>query len=344
MSAITPTAGLGVVVIGRNEGERLARCLASVRAVANRAYVDSGSSDRSVALALQEGMSVIELTEPPHFTAARARNAGIARILSSCPTTEFLQTVDGDCEVQEGWLAVALATLRADPRLALVFGRRRERYPGRSIYNALCDEEWNVPVGDAVGVGGDAMFRVAALRQVNFYNAAMIAGEDSELAMRLRKCGWRLRRIDSEMTLHDAAITSFAQWWRRIRRSGHGYAEMAHLHPDARQPDWPRTVRRIVFWGGLMPVATFSAALLALTIDERWWLAVLVLVLAWPANMLRLVRRERLQGVRPRVARATGILLMVGKLPQFLGVLGYYRDRLLRRASRLIEYKHGNSA
>jgi GT2 family glycosyltransferase len=339
MNQIPAGARLGVVAIGRNEGERLKYCLAAVRAIPNRVYVDSGSIDGSVAVALREGMSVVELAEPPAFTAARARNAGIAQVLLNDPATEFVQMVDGDCEMQEGWIAAAVAALRAEPHLALVFGRRRERHPERSIYNALCDQEWDEPIGEATVVGGDALFRLAALQQVNFYNAAMIAGEDTELAMRLRKRGWQLQRIDAEMTLHDAAITRFAQWWHRIRRSGHGYAEMAHLHPDAREPNWPHTVRSIVFWGGVMPVVTLSIIILALAVDRRWWSAVLLLLLFWPANMLRLIYRQRSAGSSPRLARATGILLMVGKLPQFLGLLGYYRDRLLRRSSHLIEYK-----
>jgi GT2 family glycosyltransferase len=339
MSDVPADTRLGVVAIGRNEGERLTGCLASVRSIPNRVYVDSGSTDGSVALAMREGMSIVELAEPPPFTAARARNAGMAQVLLNEPATEFVQMVDGDCELQEGWLAVALAALRAEPNLALVFGRRRERYPERSIYNALCDKEWDQPIGEATVVGGDALFRIAALQQVNFYNSAMIAGEDTELAMRLRKCGWQLRRIDAEMTLHDAAITCFSQWWHRIRRSGHGYAEMAHLHPDAREPNWPHTVRSIVFWGGVMPVATLSIITLALAVDTRWWFAVPLLLLSWPTNMLRLIYKHRSQGSSPRLAYATGILQMVGKLAQFLGLVGYYRDRLLRRASHLIEYK-----
>jgi glycosyltransferase involved in cell wall biosynthesis len=329
-----------LVAIGRNEGKRLTYCLASVRAIPNRVYVDSGSTDGSVALAMREGMSIVELSEPPPFTAARARNAGIAQVLLNDPTTEFVQMVDGDCEVQEGWIAIALAALRAEPQLALVFGRRRERHPERSIYNALCDREWDEPIGEASVVGGDALFRVAALQQVNFYNSAMIAGEDTELAIRLRTGGWQLRRIDAEMTLHDANISRFSQWWRRIRRSGHAYAQVVHLHPDARVPSWPRAVRSILFWGGVIPTAMLITSILALAVDTRWWLAALLLLLLWPANMLRLIHKHRLQGLSPRLAGATGILLMVGKLPQFLGLLGYHRDRLLRRASQLIEYKH----
>jgi GT2 family glycosyltransferase len=335
---------LGAVIIGRNEGERLARCFASVRGIPNRVYVDSGSADGSVALARAEGIEVIELAIPPHFTAARARNAGIAQLLVGHPDLEFVQMIDGDCEMQPGWIEAALTALRSEPRLALVFGRRRERHPERSIYNALCDDEWNVPVGEATGVGGDALFRVAALRDVNFYNPAMIAGEDTELAMRLRKSGWRLWRIEMEMTLHDAAITRFSQWWSRTRRSGHAYGEMAFLHPDARDPNWAATVRGILIWGGTVPVLCATVVVFALTLDRLWWFVAAPILLASPLNMARLARRQRLKGLSPKLAWASGILLMLGKVPQFVGLLGYYRDRLFGRASRLIEYKGPETA
>lgn len=334
----------GLVVIGRNEGQRLARCLASVRGFPRRVYVDSGSNDGSISLARAEGLAVVELAMPPPFTAARARNAGLAQLLANDPDLEFVQMVDGDCEVQQGWIESALAALQRDPGLALVFGRRRERYPRQSIYNALCDEEWNVPVGEATGCGGDALFRVAALRQVDFYNAAMIAGEDSELSMRLRKRGWRLRRIDVEMTLHDASITSFWQWWNRARRSGHAFGEMASLHPDAREPNWPRAVRSILIWGGAMPVLLAVAVLFSVAIDTRWSIAAVLFFLPWPLNVVRLARSERKKGLSVKLAWASAILLMVGKIPQIQGLIVYYIDRVLGRASRLVEYKGPESA
>jgi GT2 family glycosyltransferase len=335
---------LGVVVIGRNEAEQLARCLASVRAIPNCVYVDSGSTDASVVLARRERIRVVELSEPPHFTAARARNAGLAQLLTDFPGLEFVQMVDGDCEVRAGWIESALSALHTEPKLALVFGRMRERNPDLSIYNALCDDEWDVPIGDTTVVGGNALFRVVALRQVNFFNPTMIAGEDTELAIRLRKLGWRLRRIDAEMTLHDVGITRFAQWWRRMRRAGHAYGEMAFLHPDARDPNWPRSVRSIVFWGGAMPTALCITMAMALALDRRLWVAAVVLLLLWPLNMARLARKQRRRGLSAKVARASGILLMVAKLPQLIGLIGYHINRISGRTSRLIEYKRRKTA
>ncbi len=329
---------VGLVIIGRNEGERLRRCLQSTRGMPYRIYVDSGSSDDSVSLARGEGVEVVELTSPPPFTAARARNAGLNRLMQLYPQLQFVQTLDGDFELRPGWIETGLAVLLANPQLALVFGRLRERHPDRSIYNALCDDEWNIPVGEASGCGGGALFRIEALRSVSFYNPLMIAGEDSELSMRLRKAGWRLQRIDAEMALHDAAIVKFKQWWRRTRRSGHAFGEMAHLHPDARNPNWPRTVLSIILWGGMLPALTLASLALAIAVDRVFWLGVALLLLPWPVKMSQLAAMKRRCGLSAKVARASGVLLMIGKLPQFVGLIGYHCDRLTERSSTLIEY------
>jgi glycosyltransferase involved in cell wall biosynthesis len=53
---------VGVVVIGRNEGERLKRCLISATTQSTRVvYVDSGSSDNSPAIARDLGADVVDL-------------------------------------------------------------------------------------------------------------------------------------------------------------------------------------------------------------------------------------------------------------------------------------------
>ena len=220
-----------------------------------------------------------------------------------------------------------------------MFGRLRERHPERSIYNALCDDEWNVPVGEASGCGGNALFRIAALQEVKFYNPAMIAGEDSEMSMRLRKKGWRLLRLDVEMSWHDAAIVRFGQWWNRTRRSGHAFGEMAQLHPDAREPNWRRSVRSIFIWGGAIPACIVGALVLGVLLDPRWLIVALTALIPWPLKISQLTMAQRRRGLPWRTAAASGLLLMLGKLPQLQGVLGYYHDRLFGRASQLIEYK-----
>ena len=226
---VAPT--LGVVVIGRNEGERLLRCLRSVTAqAATLVYVDSGSTDGSVMAARDCGATVVQLDTTQPFTAARARNRGFQVLCEISGAVELVQFVDGDCELVEGWNDKAFALLAAREDVAVVCGRRRERFPDGSIYNRLCDIEWDTPIGEALACGGDAMMRAAALEQVGGFRDELIAGEEPELCVRLRALGWHIWRLDAEMTLHDAAMTRFSQWWRRSKRAGFAFAEGAHLH------------------------------------------------------------------------------------------------------------------
>src|SRR3990167_5804095 len=222
------SSAIGVVVIGRNEVERLERCLASLVGAAGKiVYVDSGSTDASVPMAQGLGVEVVALDMSRPFTAARARNEGFACLQRLQPDIHFVQFVDGDCEVVDDWLAKAQAFLCEHPAVAVVCGRRRERFPQRSIYNRMCDLEWDTPVGEAKACGGDALMRADAFAAVKGFRADLIAGEEPELCVRLRAIGWKVWRLGEEMTLHDAAMTHFSQWWQRTLRGGHAFAEGA---------------------------------------------------------------------------------------------------------------------
>ena len=201
-----------MVAIGRNEGERLRRCFQSIpRAVTAVVYVDSGSSDGSVEHARSLGHEVVALDMSRPFTAARARNAGFARLSERFPGVACVQFVDGDCSIAEGWLETAIAALAADETVAAVWGRRRELHPERSVYNRVCDVEWGQEEpGETQVFGGDVLLRVAAVREAGGYDPRIIAGEDPEFAYRLHKRGFKILRLPADMTWYDAAITRFA--------------------------------------------------------------------------------------------------------------------------------------
>lgn len=313
------------VVIGRNEGDRLRRCLLSLQGhFGTVVYVDSGSTDGSAAMAAQLGAHVVDLDLSSPFTAARARNAGLARLISMAPGTDLVQFVDGDCEVQPGWCAAATQFLDSHAGHAVVCGRRRERFPEASLYNRLCDQEWDTPVGDAASCGGDALMRVEALRAVNGYRDDMIAGEEPELCLRLRQAGWKIRRIDAEMTLHDAAIHRFGQWWRRNVRSGHAYAEGAWLHGAGPERMWVDETRRALLWGLLLPLAI---GVLSLAFGPWWLLA----ALAYPLQLVRLWIKTG--------SLATGAFFLLGRFAEGRGVLQFHWGRLRGQRGRIIEYK-----
>ena len=316
------SGGLGAVIIGRNEGARLVACLASFPAsVRPLVYVDSGSTDGSVAAAKAAGAEVVALDMTVPFTAARARNEGFQRLVQ-LGAPEFVQFVDGDCVLQAGWLPAAEAFLATHPEVGVVCGRRREMKPEVSVWNRLCDAEWDTPVGEAKLCGGDALMRVVAVQDVGGYDPTLIAGEEPELCVRLRAAGWRVWRIDQEMTLHDAAMTSMGQWWKRTRRAGHAFAEGAALHGAPPERHWVAETRRAVFWGAVLPLVAILGALISPL--------ALLLLLVYPLQILRLSRRfgwER------------GVFMVLGKLPEAQGVLQFWGNRLRRRKAGLIEYK-----
>lgn len=327
--ATLPAADLGVVAIGRNEGERLRRCLASVRGhAAHVVYVDSGSTDDSVASARALGAEVLLLDTTQPFTAARARNAGWRHLLRAAPQVSLVQFVDGDCEVDRGWWAPARARLDADPGLGVVCGRRRERHPQASLYNLVCDVEWDTPAGPARACGGDALMRAQALREVDGFRDDLIAGEEPELCVRLRGAGWRIERLPLEMTRHDAALTRWRQWWRRSVRAGHAYAEGAALHGAPPERHWVAETRRAWLWGLVLPLVALVPAAL--------WPASLLLLIAYPLQVLRLALRLRHDG-HPRPG-ARAVLLVLGKFAEARGAL-QWRLRARHRPNRLIEYK-----
>lgn len=316
---------IAVVVIGRNEGDRFKACLASLpEGLGQVVYVDSGSTDGSVDVAKAFGADIVELDMTMPFTAARARNAGLAVLGSDF---RFVQLMDGDCSVREGWFETATAALDNDENLAVVCGRRRERHPEASIYNLLCDLEWDTPVGPSKACGGDAMMRLQALHSVGAYRDDLIAGEEPELCVRLRQSGWSIARLDAEMTWHDAAMTRFAQWWRRTTRAGHAFAEGAALHGAPPERHWVRETRRALVWGAVLPAAIIVAAL------WKPWLGV-GLMLLYPAQFLRLGLRDE----RPHRWHLAWFSV-VGKFAEAQGAVSYYLSRLKGRRRQIIEYK-----
>ncbi|QKR99438.1 glycosyltransferase [Sphingomonas sp. CL5.1] len=330
------SAALGIVVIGRNEGERLVRCLASIGRDHPVVYVDSGSTDDSVVTATRAGARIVALDMSTPFTAARARNAGRAALGGQVTLVQF---VDGDCTLDPAWLDHAQAALAADGGLAAVFGRRREIRPEASRYNWLCDVEWAVPPGEVRYCGGDVMIRADALDAAGGYPDEMIAGEEPDLSIRMRASGWRIACLPYEMTRHDAAITRFGQWWRRAVRSGHAYAELAARHRGSPLQDYGHRLRGVLFWGGLLPVAAFvlllSGAILRQSFVALCGCAVLMLPVL---QFVRITRRERSR--RPmREALTIAAFLMLAKPAQTLGALRYAIGRIGGRGARIIEYK-----
>jgi glycosyltransferase involved in cell wall biosynthesis len=310
----------------------LRRCLESVVGSATVVYVDSGSTDDSVALARRIGAQVVELDMSHPFSAARARNEGFARLMQVAPECGFVQFVDGDCEIVASWIDRAADELSKQPTYAVVCGRRRERHPDASVYNKLCDIEWNTPIGEARSCGGDSMMRVSAFKEAGGFNPDVVAGEEPELCFRLRDKGWKIMRLDADMTLHDAAMTRFGQWWRRNVRASHAYAQGYHIHGGTPSRFNQRQVLSNWIWGLVLPLFIVISAFFTRGIS-------LLLLAMYPLLAARVRGHGRRRGMNNADARSWAIFIVLGKIPQALGQLKFHLRRLLGRRPQIIEYK-----
>ncbi|MHB1557588.1 MAG: glycosyltransferase family 2 protein [Isosphaeraceae bacterium] len=326
---------LGIVAIGRNEGDRLRRCLSSVCGRGFPVvYVDGNSTDGSVELARSLGAEVFVEDPSQRNCAAKARNSGFERVCQLDPEIRFVQIIDGDCEVVDGWLDRALEVFAARPDVGLVTGRRRERHPDRSPYNRLADIDWDAPLGEIDGSHGDVMVRVEAYRQIGGCNESMTVSEDIDLCVRMRQAGWVLLRIPDEMTLHDMDMTTFRQWWRRSIRNGYGYAQGALMHGRTPRRLFVRDVFSILFWGLVLPVAIVALALATRGLG-------LIVALVYPIQMLRIAARHYRSGMTARVAWLYGWSCVVGKFANAIGLVRFWIERLRgqNRIERVITYK-----
>jgi len=328
-AAMSDRTRIGAVVIGRNEGQRLVTCLKSlISSLDHIVYVDSGSSDNSLQEAADLGVETISLDMSIPFTAARARNEGAQYLLSHFVELDYIQFIDGDCEMQSQWVGAAVHFLNEHADYAVASGRRRERFPEHSIYNQLCDIEWNTPVGDALACGGDALIRIEAYKQVNGYRNDLIAGEEPEMCFRLRETNWKIRRLDEEMTLHDAAITKLSQWWSRTVRTGYAFALGSSIHGQSDERYWVKESQRILVWGIFIPISIvllmfYSPVFLGL----------------WFVYLVQIVRVSLSRPDLSRIKFYWAVSVVFGKLAEACGLLRFWADRLRNKKIKIIEYK-----
>lgn len=335
------TPALSIVIIGRNEGERLTRCLHSVNlsrgveGTAELIYVDSGSSDGSPQAAGNFDAQVIALHGGIQ-TAARARNAGWQR--ASAPYILFL---DGDTILNQPFIPAALEVLQSDPTIAAVWGHRRELYPERSIYNRVLDLDWIYPAGDTDFCGGDVLMRRSALAQLEGYDPTLIAGEEPELCRRLRARGHRIVHIDAPMTRHDLNMTRFSQYWRRAMRAGYAYSEVSNRFHGSADPMWLRESRRNVRNGSFW-ITWLVVGIVLLTFRNVW-------ILPWFALLIALPVRSAWKA-RLRAPGQKSLLLLYGihsqlqQIPILAGQLRYFLNRHSGKQRTPIEYKGEASA
>ncbi len=325
---------LSVVVIGRNEGERLRRCLDSIADMEpvgggfEVIYVDSCSTDTSVEIALSFGARVLRL-EGGRPSAARARNKGW-RVAKA----NWILFLDGDTILDSAFPRLAMEAA-VGSSAAAVWGHRRELRPHANLFHRVLDLDWVYPAGESEFCGGDALMRLSALVATGGFDDALIAGEEPELCARLRALGYSIQHIDAPMTKHDLAISRWSQYWRRACRAGYAYSQIAWQTRDRQVQLWGRestanVVRAVALLIGLL-IFVFSMFISPWFAAAGTALACLVLMRsAW----------------RARWKSGSGVVLMLyavhshlQQIPIFLGQLSFWWDLTRNRRRSLMEYK-----
>lgn len=336
---------VSVVVIGRNEGRRLAACLKSIRAMNTDVfateiiYVDSASTDGSPEVAAALGARVIRV-KPERPSAALGRNAGWRAARG-----QFVLFLDGDTLLHPDFAKQALARFR-NPAVAIVWGHRREIAPRQSLYVRVLDLDWVYPPGESEFCGGDALVRRDVLELVDGFDPSLIAGEEPEMCRRIRARGYRIVHIDAPMTRHDLAVNTFRAYWRRAFRAGHAYAEIASRFRASADPLWQAEARRNLIHGTALLAAPLALLGGAVLLDPPAF-AALCLVLSG-LGLALLARSAR------RCAWKSGDALTcwlyaahshLQQVPILCGQIAQRLDARRGRQRRLIEYKpHSENA
>lgn len=343
---MTEHSVIGVVVIGRNEGERLKRCLSSIQSQHNGpvVYVDSGSTDGSADYARSVGVDVVDLDISIPFTMARGRNTGLDYLVDRHSHCQFVQFVDGDCEMVAGWIKTGLQFLERHQDYAGVCGNRSERFPEATIYNQLIEMEWQDRAGEVEACGGDAIYRIDRFQVAGCFNEAMIAGEEADLCLRLRQLGSRLMRLDSPMTVHDANMQYFSQWWKRSVRCGHAYAHGYDMHKNDAEVGGKKYKRKALLSSliyGLVLPGLLVLIFLLLTANpsgagQLFLFTGAVLVLAFYVRGFYKTAKSKSTSSHSSLYAS---FIALGKFPEVQGVLHYFLNKMLGKTSKIIEYR-----
>jgi GT2 family glycosyltransferase len=321
---------VGVVVIGRNEGQMLHKALASAQISRfSVLYVDSGSTDNSLKIAESLGVRAYELDDSRPFSPARARTEGVARLTELWPEIQYIQFLDGDCTLSMDWIETAAQYLRQNKSAGIVCGRLSERHPERSIYNRLASMKWNVPAGEVDDCGGIFMIKRSVYERIGGFNIQLLTGEEAALCAKVRSAGHKIVRIDAEMATHDANQIKFSDWWRRMVWGGYGialaYEELKNKLPHKQQRD----MRSTLFWAAGVPIAGFFGL-----VGILWsaWFGILFLfsLFTYIVLLIKIFRDRQKTGDSTGDAMLYALFCILSKFGGMVGYASYWANPLLR--------------
>ena len=214
---------LDVIIIGKNESRVLQRTLISVikasevfekkfNSKPNIIYIDSNSTDNSVSIAKNEGISckVIKGKTSP----AIGRIEGVEQTNS-----KYIFFLDGDTEVELNWLAKGVEFLEQNEDIAGVGGRLVF-----NIYNAENEIIWQNnnyrnnkrPIENIYdGVGGTFLYKRKPYLESGGFSTNYRNTEEFDLMLKIVAKGHLVKRINIPMAIHNDYKTEDVSFVKR---------------------------------------------------------------------------------------------------------------------------------
>jgi hypothetical protein len=211
---------VSIVIIGRNEERGIAKCIEAAKLAAAQIggaellFVDSASTDETVAIVKSLGVCVISLDPSLKLSPSAGRYAGSLRA-----NGEFILFIDADTHVYTDFLPTALARLKTDPKLAGLNGRIDDLNEKGEMVEGF-ETRADGPVRVKWLRGPCCLFRRDALLSVGSFNPHLAVEEEAELGLRLCSAGWALELIPVPMgchtrCFHHRSLTSVVEAFKR---------------------------------------------------------------------------------------------------------------------------------
>jgi glycosyltransferase involved in cell wall biosynthesis len=216
-AVVEPT--VSVVIPCRNAASTVAAAVRSARAqtLAPREVlvVDDGSADDSVAAAEAAGARVLRASRRGY--AGGARNQGI-----EATSGDLVAFMDADVEVGPDWLALAAATLAAQPRVAAVGGRIHDGRGGLwgRLDHLLIFSEWMSGRARACSAFPTiaVVYRRAAIGATRFPESNL--AEDVFFCQAIQDKGWGAWYEPRISIVHRHERLTAGAFWRRQVQAG----------------------------------------------------------------------------------------------------------------------------
>lgn len=162
---------------------------------------DSLSTDNTQQLASAKGVTVVSLTQPAD------RCCGVGHQLGYLYSEgEYLLLMDGDMELEKGFIDSAVTFLEAHPEYAGVAGTVEMDDAANYEFKSRKQRLHEIyPIGDCDHLGGGGLYRRVAIEKIGYLtNRNLHAFEEAELGMRLLHAGYKLHRLDVPYFSHTS--------------------------------------------------------------------------------------------------------------------------------------------